>query len=107
MIWWSLIVVCYAANLRDTTLSMEELKAAATSPIAITAVTLNKGTITLNVDTNDLVETLKTKLESVTGTPPDQQRVLFGRKTLEEGNTLGFYDIKNGSQLQVALRLRY
>lgn len=72
----------------------------------ITLKGLTGKTFPLNVDPSDDVRDVKNKIAQTYGMPSDQQRLHYNGQHLEDGRTMGDYNVHNGDTVYLILRLR-
>ena len=67
--------------------------------------TLSGRTITIEVDAKDSISSVKAKIHDKESVPPDEQRLIFGGKELEDHYTISHYNLMRNSTIHLVLRL--
>jgi hypothetical protein len=62
--------------------------------------------MTYNISADETIGSLKAKIQSTEGIPPDQQRLIFANRQLEGGRLLREYGVQAGSLVHLVLRFR-
>ena len=63
-------------------------------PMFVTIKTIDGAILQVFVKPNDTIQMVKSRVQDLIGMPPEQQRLIFCGKQLEDGRTLSDYDIQ-------------
>jgi hypothetical protein len=72
----------------------------------IDILSLTGNRITVVASSDDYIDNVKARIQSLWGISPDQQQLILGGRVLLDGKTLAFYGIATGSTLRLFLKLR-
>ncbi|KAI9355381.1 ubiquitin-related domain-containing protein [Zopfochytrium polystomum] len=68
--------------------------------------TLTGKEIEIDIEPNDKISRIKERVEEKEGIHPEQQRLIFGGKQMNDTKTVAEYNIEGGSVLHLVLALR-
>lgn len=76
------------------------------SIIHIFVMSLTGEILSIDVQSNSMIEKIKHEIQDKKGIPPDMQRLVFGGKTLDDDCRLEYYSIQNDSVIHLFMMVR-
>ena len=102
----SSLVFCFWLKIHKGTIKDQSKHPIQKPAMKISVKTPSGKTITLDVEADDSIESVKVKIQAEEDIPPDQQKLFHSVVLLENGRTLSDYKIQDGFVLKLGPSIR-